>query len=229
MYKIATILRATQFPNIFRRTLLNAFLEQIGDEYLLCSGFFQEKKYNKSSYYASNSFINNSPKWPCRIKITTVGVYGIYTWGSQYHDFTNAISTIRCPCGVPLKVERRKPKTSNKWHAKVFIVRNDDRPLLAIVGSSNITKNAFDEQKGWNRECDSIIWNTKQKDVDLLVRQSVSAQFENEKSNSDKQGKQNEIVVSSYDDKDSLNTKKVSMDIRLNYLWNEIIDESVVF
>ena len=229
MFKIATILRNKQTPNIFRRTLLNAFSEGIGNEYLLCSGFFQEKQYVKNSYYVSDSFIKNSPDFPCRVKVTTVGVYSKYIWGSQYDDFTKAISAIKCSCGKSIEVEKRKPKTSNKWHAKIFIVRSNGVPMLAIVGSSNITRNAFDEQKGWNRECDSIIWNTKSSEIDTLVRQSVSGQLGDEGETPDDLEKQHEIVISKYDGEDLLNTRNDTMDTRLNDLWDEIIAESDAF
>jgi phosphatidylserine/phosphatidylglycerophosphate/cardiolipin synthase-like enzyme len=190
----------------------------------LCSGFFQEKKYKVTSYYASQSFINNSPKLPCRLTLTTVGVYDKHHWGQQYDDFVNALKTIKCCCGFSIKVKKRAPKTSNKWHAKVFIVRKNGVPQLAIIGSSNITKNAFDEMKTWNRECDVIIWNEKNIIVDHLVRQSITNRADFDYVTSDEKGQH--VIISRYDNEDPLNSDNGSIEDRLNLLWNEIISET---
>jgi len=37
--------------------------------------------------------------------------------------------------------------TSNlKWHAKIFILKNNTNPILGIIGSSNITRPAFSDE-----------------------------------------------------------------------------------
>lgn len=229
MYKIATILRNRQAPNIFRRTMLQAFAEGIGDEYLICSGFFQERTYKNSSYFASDSFRNNPPEFPCRVSVTTVGVYNAYSWGAQYDDFASALSKISCACGRLINVKQRKSKGRSKWHAKIFIVRDQGTPILAIVGSSNITKNAFDELQGWNKECDSIIWSDNSSKADSLVRVSASNSSDNDvvAGAPEEFDTQNNILVSTYDSEDQLNTRNDSMDIRLNDLWDQIIDSSI--
>lgn len=222
MYKIATVLRNKQSPNIYRRVLLEAFTKAVGGEYLLCSGFFQEKKYTVTSYYASTSFIANPHPLSCSVTLTTVGVYDKKIWGHQYDDFVKALSTIKCSCGAQMSIKKRAPKKGNKWHAKIFIVKKDGYPQLAIIGSSNITKNAFDELKGWNRECDVYIWNTLDTNVNSIIRVALTTEV----SRPEDGERRNEVIVSSYDAEDPLNTRSTSMDQRLNDLWDAVLAET---
>lgn len=226
MFKIAVILRKSQSPNVFRRTILSAFSGGIGNEYLICSGFFQEKKYKVSSYYASDSFLANVPPLPCEATVTTVGIYDPHTWGSQYNDFVAKLSSIKCSCGNHLAVKQRKRKGSNKWHAKVFIARNDGQPRIAIVGSSNITKNAFDEKKGWNRECDVLIWNSSDAQVNALIRTVISGEGDRLGQIVDRDDRPPEVFISSYDSEDPLNSRRGSIQSRLELLWQDVIDAS---
>ncbi|KRA33630.1 hypothetical protein ASD68_11775 [Rhodanobacter sp. Root627] len=226
MFKIAAILRKSQSPNVFRRAILSAFSGGIGDEYLICSGFFQEKKYKVNSYYASDSFIANVPPKPCKATVTTVGIYDPHTWGSQYNDFVAKLSSIKCSCGNHLSVKQRKRKGSNKWHAKVFVAKSNGQPRLAIVGSSNITKNAFDEKKGWNRECDVLIWNSSDAQVDALVRAAISGGGDQPGLGAAQDGQAPEVFISSYDAEDPLNFRRGSIQSRLELLWQDVIDAS---
>jgi|GEM_PF-1235205 len=225
MYKVAAILRKNQSPNVFRRTILSAFSKGVGNEYLICSGFFQEKKYKVNSYYASDSFLANVPQKPCKATITTVGVYDPHTWGSQYNDFVTKLSSIKCLCGCGgrLSVRQRKRKGSNKWHAKVFIAKNDGQPRLAIVGSSNITKNAFDEKKGWNRECDVLIWNSSDAQVNALVRSVISGGGDQLGQGAGQDDPGPDVFISSYDSEDPLNSRRGSIQSRLEQLWQDVI------
>jgi len=226
MFKIATILRKSQSPNVFRRAILSAFSGGIGDEYLLCSGFFQEKKYTVNSYYASDSFVANSPLKPCNVTITTVGIYDPHVWGSQYNDFVTKLSSIKCSCGLPLSVKKRKRKGSNKWHAKVFMAKSNGQPRLAVIGSSNITKNAFDEKKGWNRECDVLIWNSLDAEVNTLMRAAISGAGEQTEQPAARDGEVPEVFISSYDSEDPLNSRRGSIQSKLELLWQDVIDAS---
>ncbi len=228
MFKIAAILRKSQSPNIFRRAILNAFSSGIGDEYLLCSGFFQEKNFKVNPYYASDSFVANSPKNSCKITMITVGVYDSHGWGSQYDDFVKKISSIRCSCcGRYLSVKKRRRKGSNRWHAKIFMVKNSGQPRLAIIGSSNITKSAFDEQKRWNRECDVLIWNSSDVQIDSLMRAAISGVDQNPERIAVLEDEVSEVFISSYDAEDPLNSRRGSIQSRLELLWQDVINASV--
>lgn len=226
MFKIAVILRKSQSPNVFRRAILSAFSGGIGDEYLLCSGFFQEKKYKVNSYYASDSFLANVPPMPCKTTVTTVGIYDPHAWGAQYNDFVAKLSSVKCSCGKHLSVKQRKRKGNNKWHAKVFIAKNNGQPRLAIVGSSNITKNAFDEKKGWNRECDVLIWNSSDAQINKLVRSAIAGETDQPEQGATQDGQPPEVFISSYDADDLLNSRHGSIQSRLELLWQDVIDAS---
>lgn len=47
------------------------------------------------------------------------------------------------------------------WHAKVFIASSNGQPCFGIVGSSNITRNAFSVGKDFNNECDVFLWTKR--------------------------------------------------------------------
>lgn len=226
MFKIAAILRKCQSPNVFRRVILSAFSAGIGDEYLLCSGFFQEKKYKVNAYFASDSFLAHAPSKPCKVSIITVGIYDPYSWGGQYNDFVAKLSSIKCACSIPLSVKQRKRKGSNKWHAKVFMVKDNGQPRLAIIGSSNITKNAFDEMKGWNRECDVLIWNSSDELTNRLIRTAISGQGEQHGQAPGVDLQFSDVFISTYDSEDSLNTRHGNMQSRLELLWQDVMDAS---
>lgn len=226
MFKIAAILRKSQSPNVFRRAILSAFSVGIGDEYLLCSGFFQEKKYKIHSYYASDSFLANAPPNPCVTTVTTVGIYDPHAWGSQYNDFVAKLSSISCSCGSLLSVKQRKRKGSNKWHAKVFIAKKNGQTRLAIVGSSNITKNAFDEKKGWNRECDVLIWDSSDVQVNGLIRAVITGGADQPGQGAGENAQAPDVFISSYDSEDPLNSRRGGIQLRLDLLWQDVIDAS---
>jgi HKD family nuclease len=44
------------------------------------------------------------------------------------------------------------------WHAKVFLAKSAGNPVLAVIGSSNITRRAFGEFPQFNYECDVVMW-----------------------------------------------------------------------
>lgn len=145
---IAIILRKNKLKNPFRDIIIAAVSSGIADEALMCSGFFQENR--TSTYCASSesgfaaSCVRNN------VKLITVGIHN-RQWLDSYKSFqTNLLlAGVNANC---------KYKSGNKWHAKVFIALKQGKPLLGIIGSSNITRPAFSSSAPFNRECDVIIW-----------------------------------------------------------------------
>lgn len=157
-----------------QKNFFNEYLNRIikapdGDSLLLCSGYFEEGNWK---YKILDSELLDSIRKGCRSgKVITIGpVEGPEAdggWAISYKEFVN-----RLIC-EGLNVEAYTPKPgSGKWHAKVAIRLRGGLPIAALVGSSNLTRRAYDvindgfllpETATWNHESDAVIFlSTKQ-------------------------------------------------------------------
>jgi phosphatidylserine/phosphatidylglycerophosphate/cardiolipin synthase-like enzyme len=183
---VAILLRKTHAINRFRKIILNAINDDNFDEFVICSGFFQE-----NAHYKASSSFNLTRSTPC--SITTVGVYN-WLWKSQYDTFVTELSKKTTATGIGISVVGlRIPRFH--WHAKIFIAKKQGQATLGIIGSSNITKRAFDIDKTFNHECDVVLW------LDTDVNASAAARGALE-------GLENpaEIIIAKYDPGDPLNS-----------------------
>ena len=146
---ITIALRTSATVNVFRDTIIAALGSGHADEALLCSGFFQEN-FKGSAYQASKEQQLASVCAHSGVKLTTVGVHN-YSWQPSYRTFRNNMLTAGASVHCLFKPGLR-------WHAKVFIASSSGKPILGIIGSSNITRNAFSTTAPFNNECDVIIW-----------------------------------------------------------------------
>jgi hypothetical protein len=163
---VAILLRKTSAVNRFRQIILRAINDNSFDEFLICSGFFQENIH----YRASNSFTFTRTT-PCRL--TTVGVYN-WLWKAQYDSFVAEMrkKTTRAGAHIPV-TSLRIPRFH--WHAKVFIAKSNGIAKLGIIGSSNITRRAFDTDKRFNHECDVVLWIDSNIAASGAVRSSLES------------------------------------------------------
>jgi hypothetical protein len=146
---IAIVLRKKPHVNAFRDLIVGVLGSGAADTALLCSGFFQEN-FKGSAYQASAEKGLASACAKSGVKLTTVGIHN-GTWKASYLNFeANMIAGgARVNCLY---------KNRLAWHAKVFVASNRDAPVFGIVGSSNITRNAFSVGGQFNNECDVILW-----------------------------------------------------------------------
>ena len=153
---IAIILRNKLPINRFRDLLIGSIKTKAGDKALLCSGFFQEN-FKGSIYQASQELNFANEVASSGIQLDTVGIHN-WAWKQSYKDFQknmlSAGGNVNCYY-----------KTGLKWHAKVFILFKDKRPIFGIIGSSNITRNAFGSMSNFNYECDVMIWPDDNKEI----------------------------------------------------------------
>lgn len=149
---IAIVLRTEAARNVFRDTIIASLRSGFIDDALLCSGFFQEQ-FKDSDYRVSDEKGLAQVCSSSQVSLTTLGIHN-YTWKKSYQNFrTNMMSAganIRCLY-----------KPGMKWHAKVFIGSWKGVPQIGIVGSSNMTRNAFSTGARWNHECDVFMWDRK--------------------------------------------------------------------
>lgn len=149
---LAITLRKHIHPNLFREIILHVVEKSLGDEIILCSGFFQENKETKKgfdSYKISDDgkfgdFLNQN-----NIRVTSIGVHN-GVWKNEYVRFRDNLRAK----GVTVKA---KVTSNYKWHAKIFLLKKDGKPILGIVGSSNMTRKAFSIQD-FNFEADVVMW-----------------------------------------------------------------------
>lgn len=178
---IAIVLRMSESTNLFRDAVINSL--SYGDEVILCSGFFQENfKGGKYQATLEPKLIKNLVTH--QIRLTTIGIHNS-TWRQSYKNFRDNLlkNKVNITCLY---------KPACKWHAKVFILKKSGRPIFGIIGSSNITANAFgvsgssDSKNNsatlpanFNYECDVFFWVDKLKNInrslsDLLFNQAQS-------------------------------------------------------
>jgi phosphatidylserine/phosphatidylglycerophosphate/cardiolipin synthase-like enzyme len=167
MERVAIILRKSSAINRFRTIILDCFASDEFDEHLLCSGFFQER----GKYFASRCFAASAPRHPHHKLVTVVGVYN-KIWSGDFDKFVLGLRGIKCGCGTPVHVRRRKIRRYH-WHAKVFVAFKGGEPMIGIIGSSNITGRAFGLLKDWNYEADVILWNDAHATSKMVVDRAL--------------------------------------------------------
>jgi hypothetical protein len=206
MKRVAIFLRNTGSTNKFRRTVLGALRTDMVDEALLCSGFFQDDaKYSTGADFDLIAHRSCTP-----LKLTTLGLYS-YSWKAQYSTFFSQIQT-KNACGCFSAVQKRIP--SMGWHAKVFLAKAAGRPVVGIIGSSNVTRRAFGELKDFNYECDVVMWEESIQEIDKVVNAAIG-----------EPGDVSDVIVTNYDDNHRAN--RVPLQIRLLALEAEIMSRAV--
>ncbi|MFT9027295.1 phospholipase D family protein [Acetobacter indonesiensis] len=149
---ISIVLRTDGSRNIFRDAIISALGSKCLDEALLCSGFFQDN-FKKSAYKVSDERSLARVCAASGIALTTVGIHNS-TWKPAYKNFRDNMNA----AGVSIKCMY---KNGMRWHAKVFIGSKNGNPIFGIVGSSNMTRNAFSTGAKFNNECDVFIWDRR--------------------------------------------------------------------
>jgi hypothetical protein len=202
---VAIFLRSRLAPNHFRHLMLNSLNTGIGDNALLCSGFFQENfvswgrmgNYQVSSDGDLPSILSNN-----NIRLTTVGIYND-TWLASYRNFCNNLRD--GGVNVTAKVSARF-----HWHAKIFILKQGNTPVLGIIGSSNMTRRAFGEVGDFNNEADVFIWeDNKYNNLDSLLNSTIQQLNEFN----------NEIIVTDYNPAKNFG---LSIEQRLQQLYDDV-------
>ncbi len=208
MKRVAIFLRKTGSVNKFRAAILGALRTDLIDNALLCSGFFQDDgKYSAGSDFDLISHRKCNP-----LKLTTLGLYS-YSWKAQYATFFAQLQAQnKCKCFSA--VQKRIP--SMGWHAKVFLAKQGNKPLIGIIGSSNITRRAFGLDKDFNYECDVVFWDESVTEVDQTISAAIGDP-----------GDVSDVIVTNYDDRHSANRQPLQT--RLSLLETEILAKAIDF
>ncbi len=209
--KIAIFLRKEQ-RNRFRELILQTFNCSSVSEMILCSGFFQEpycdKKSKKITYSSSASFIYNNKDSKI---IQLVGVHN-ENWAKRYEKFYKNLTKIK-----NLTVKKFIVKNKS-WHAKVMIGKSTMKePLITIIGSSNITHPAFDNDIYFNYESDVLLWDDTNSEINDFVHKIFS----------DNTQEFTDVIVSDYSDENQLNGN-VLLNEKIKQLEKDIFDNAIL-
>jgi phosphatidylserine/phosphatidylglycerophosphate/cardiolipin synthase-like enzyme len=159
---IQIILRQDASTSYFKRYFLALVQHTSLTELLICSGYFQEDLWGYSVLaddllYAIQNHANKS-----KIKLIVVGGKFqsrsgvIDQWEVAYHKFVYKVQQ----AGISYDAYLAK---KNNWHAKIAIARGQKKFIGAIVGSSNLTRPAFEENYNkFNFECDVVLFPDKE-------------------------------------------------------------------
>lgn len=149
--QFAIFLRKRLVPNKFREIIFASINSGQGDEVVICSGFFQEA-FRAGLYRVSQDARPSLVGCLARnhLKVTTVGVHN-YGWFPAYRNFVASLRARRVPV-----IAKYRP--GHRWHAKIFLYLKNGKPILGIVGSSNMTSRAFGVQNPFNFEADIVMW-----------------------------------------------------------------------
>jgi hypothetical protein len=152
------LLRKSAPVNRFHNLLINSIDSGEGDSALLCSGFFQEMNNYSASLDSGlcHSLFNNN------VALTTIGVHN-RLWLNRYRGFRDVL--------VNNGVNINALITNNfHWHAKVYILKKQGEPIFGIIGSSNMTRNAFGHNSPFNFEADVVLWDSSNITINNLCQ-----------------------------------------------------------
>lgn len=206
MKRVAIFLRNNGPLNRFRRVILGSLRLSIVDEALICSGFFQDD----GKYSAGADFDVMSHRVGAPLQLTTLGLY-CYSWKAQYATFFSRLQAANSYCGFSA-LQKRIPRMG--WHAKVFLAKQKGRPLVGVIGSSNVTRRAFAELSDFNYECDVVIWDESVPAVDKAMSAAIAGIPE-----------VSDVIVTDYDDNHPANARPLHE--RLLALEKEILAKAV--
>ncbi len=191
---IAICLRKTAPINYFHDLLVGSINTGLGNNVLLCSSFFEEKNsFHVSNYNGFDQLLLNN-----NIKLTAVGIYKRQR--SAFQDFITNLTN----AGVAVTGKRI---SACRWHAKVYILCKGDRPIFGIIGSSNMTKNAFAHGTSFNYEADVFMWLDEFSEFSKLINDLF-------------QENKDEVIIVDYNEAENAN---ISIENRLRDLMAEIL------
>lgn len=197
---LAIFLRKRQAINKFRELLISSIDTGLGDEAIICSGFFQEH-FKGGIYQVSNEGNLDNVLLRNKINLTTVGVHN-NNWLTPYRNFRDNLRNI----GLNVNA---KTSRGFHWHAKIYVLISKGRPIFAIIGSSNMTRNAFGISAPFNFESDVVLWLDEFNEFNTILNVAVSElnQFSSE------------VIIADYDPDKNFG---LSIEDRLRQLVDDI-------
>lgn len=215
---IAIFLRTSKGQSLYRDAIIHSLNSGAGNYALICSGFFQENKATPkgpSPYQASLEPGFSAALVANGIQLDTIGIHN-HQWRASYVNFCNNLSAVGVTL-VPYVM------AGFQWHAKVFLLKQKENHLFGIIGSSNLTANAFGVSNmpalgtdspfppaKFNFECDVYFWSDTNTAIARMMEDLM---------NQDETRRQ--IILARYDEQDNFGRP---IEERLNdieeQIWN---------
>lgn len=216
MYKVALVLSTIPSYNVYRAALEKAFNSGAYDHFLICSGFFHERINTRGAFYASDAFA--TAVLPAGSTVTIVGAYD--PAATEFDDFVNKVDAGLNAAGGPVIVTKRRSlrQYANHWHAKIFVAREGQAYRFAVVGSSNLTRSAFNLTAS-NNEADVLLWDDSHPPTRQIVNAALGRPLDGQSANVSNPS----VIVSNYDPNDQRNSAQYPLNDRLRDLWNDVI------
>lgn len=192
---VAIVLRTKSQPNNFRNTLLSVISDsKINKVFMTYPYFYENKPYKctmidditgeeyeqiKSAKYSvlDDGFLGHSLA-NCILNRTDFTVVTISSkssemWKKSYENFAHKLYNKIQGSRKNIKYEAYyTEKEKEKLHAKIFIGCVNNEPAFLVIGSSNLTNNAFGTFENFNYEADVILWDDQKYKFDYSILQS---------------------------------------------------------
>jgi len=171
----------------------------------------------RGPFYASKAL--HTRTLPDPSTVTVVGAYD--PSATEFDDFVkNLASSLGTVAGSPVPIAQRRSlkKYANRWHAKIFIARNATHHGFAVVGSSNLTRNAFDASPS-NNEADVVIWD----DSNTIAQKVATEALTGRQDGAPDAAPLPNVIVGNYDPNDPRNSAPLQMNDRLSTLWQDVL------
>lgn len=145
---ISISLREDKYVSYFRENLLRLIETPRSDGLIICSGYISiGSRYSILDDLLLDAIVKN-----CKNVITVGAMFFNPDAKKRYYHFVSTLSM----SGVNIHPFIAK---NNKWHAKIAMKIREDKPVAALIGSSNLTAPAYRENyTAFNHECDVLIW-----------------------------------------------------------------------
>jgi hypothetical protein len=209
---VAIVLRTAKTQSLFRDAIINTIASGAGNYALICSGFFQEN-FKGSLYQASQEPGLNTALIGNAVQLDTLGIHNS-TWNPSYRNFCKNLALAGVLI-VPYLM------TGFHWHAKVFLLKNFQSHVFGIVGSSNLTANAFgvsnipalptdspNPPANFNFECDTYFWD----DANIPISAAMTSLLQQDEI-------REQVILTQYSEQENLGR---SIETRLSEIEQQI-------
>jgi hypothetical protein len=155
---LSITLRTDRTVSHFRRNLLKLVKTPNTNRLILCSGYISE---GQNYSVLQDDLLKAILASKCSEVITIAGMFISHpVWRNRYNDFVNALRDGLNGTGISLRCHSNR---RGNWHAKIAMKLYDHQPVACIIGSSNLTTNAYGEGLArFNHEADVLMWRNEQ-------------------------------------------------------------------
>lgn len=166
------ILNRTNGVSLFQKGL-NEVLKYPGDELILGYGFLESSIVTKPQFL--QAIVEGFSSEQGCITIIGANEQQISKYIESIEAIQKYIDNQEKSISIRLIVKKINHKGARQYHKKIAIKLNNGEPIIALIGSSNLSKNTYDnknEDDYYTTEVDILFWNAflvkREKEEDIL-------------------------------------------------------------